>query len=48
MRVHLPHPGFRAAVHPALLQHPDPRRVLLLGGGVAGHVSEAVKQIRSA
>ena len=31
------------AVHPALLQHPDPRRVLLLGGGVAGHVSEAVK-----
>ena len=31
------------AVHPALLQHPHPRRVLLLGGGVAGQVAEALQ-----
>jgi spermidine synthase len=31
------------AVHPALLQHPDPKRVLLLGGGLAGHVTEVLK-----
>ena len=31
------------AVHMALLQHPDPRRLLLLGGGIAGHVEEALK-----
>ena len=31
------------AVHTALLQHPDPRRVLLLGGGLAGHVAEVLK-----
>jgi len=31
------------AVHMALLQHPDPRQVLLLGGGLAGHVEEALK-----
>jgi spermidine synthase len=31
------------AVHPALLQHPRPRRVLLIGGGLAGHVEEALK-----
>jgi spermidine synthase len=31
------------AVHPALLQHPDPRRVLLLGGGLAGQVAEVMK-----
>ena len=31
------------AVHPALLQHPGPRRVLLVGGGLAGQVEEALK-----
>ncbi len=30
-------------VHFALLQHPDPRRVLLLGGGAAGLVLEILK-----
>jgi spermidine synthase len=30
-------------VHYALLQHPAPQRVLLLGGGVAGLASEALK-----
>jgi spermidine synthase len=31
------------AVHYALLQHPAPRRLLLIGGGVNGSVSEAFK-----
>lgn len=31
------------AVHPVLLQHPDPRRVLILGGGLAGQVAEVLK-----
>lgn len=31
------------AVHPALLQHPEPRRVLLLGGGAGGQVQELLK-----
>lgn len=31
------------AVHPALLHHPDPRRVLLIGGGVSGQVREILK-----
>ena len=31
------------AVHVALLQHPHPRRLLLLGGGLAGHLEEALK-----
>jgi spermidine synthase len=31
------------AVHVALLQHPGPERLLLLGGGVAGHLREALK-----
>lgn len=31
------------AVHPALLQHPHPRAVLLLGGGVSGSLSEVLK-----
>jgi spermidine synthase len=31
------------AVDVALLQHPEPRRLLLLGGGLAGHVEEALK-----
>jgi spermidine synthase len=30
-------------VHLAFLQHPDPRRILMLGGGVGGSVSEALK-----
>ena len=30
------------AVHFALLEHPDPRRVLLIGGGVNGSVAEAL------
>jgi len=30
-------------VHLTLLQHPDPRRVLVLGGGVAGSVREALR-----
>lgn len=32
-----------AAVHLALLQHPHPRRVLLLGSGVSGAVGEVLK-----
>lgn len=31
------------AVHIALLQHPRPQRLLLLGGGLAGHLEEALK-----
>ena len=31
------------AVHTALLQHPRPQRVLLIGGGLAGHVEEVLK-----
>jgi spermidine synthase len=31
------------AVHPALLQHLAPREVLLLGGGLAGQLGEALK-----
>lgn len=31
------------AVHPALLQHPHPRHILLLGGGIAGHAKEILK-----
>jgi spermidine synthase len=31
------------AVHPALLQHPDPQSVLLMGGGAAGLVDEILK-----
>ena len=31
------------AVHPALLQHPNPRRLLLLGGGLSGQLAEALK-----
>jgi spermidine synthase len=31
------------AVHPALLQHPAPKTVLLLGGGIAGLVEEILK-----
>jgi spermidine synthase len=31
------------AVHFALLEHPSPRRLLLIGGGVAGGVAEALK-----
>jgi spermidine synthase len=31
------------AVHVALLQHPRPRRLLFLGGGLAGHLEEALK-----
>jgi len=31
------------AVHFALLEHPDPRRVLLIGGGINGSVAEALK-----
>ena len=30
------------AVHFALLEHPDPRRLLLIGGGVNGSVAEAL------
>jgi spermidine synthase len=36
-------PSREHAVHPALLQHPDPKTVLLLGGGIAGLVEEIVK-----
>lgn len=36
-------PGLEQAVHPALLQHPAPRNVLLLGGGAAGLVTEILK-----
>ena len=31
------------AVHYALLEHPAPRRVLLIGGGVSGGIAEALK-----
>ena len=31
------------AVHYALLEHPDPRRVLLIGGGANGSIGEALK-----
>jgi len=31
------------AVHLALLQHPHPRKILLLGGGIAGHLKEIFK-----
>jgi spermidine synthase len=31
------------AVHFALLEHPDPRRLLLIGGGLGGAVTEALK-----
>jgi spermidine synthase len=31
------------AVHIPLLQHPRPERLLLLGGGLAGHLEEALK-----
>ena len=31
------------AVHLGLLEHPDPRKVLLLGGGAAGLIPEALK-----
>jgi len=31
------------AVHPALLQHPRPKIILLLGGGIAGHIEEILK-----
>ncbi len=32
-----------AAVHPILLQHPGPERVLLLGGGLAGLLEEVLR-----
>ena len=31
------------AVHYALLEHPGPRRILLIGGGVSGGITEALK-----
>jgi spermidine synthase len=31
------------AVHLALLEHPNPRRVLMIGGGVGGLIAEALK-----
>lgn len=31
------------AVHYGMLQHPQPRRVLLIGGGIAGHIEELLK-----
>ena len=31
-------------VHLALLQHPHPKNILLLGGGIAGHLEELFKQ----
>jgi len=31
------------AVHPALLQHPGPKTILLLSGGIAGHLKEILK-----
>lgn len=31
------------AIHPVLLQHPDPRRALLLGGGPGGHLAEVLR-----
>jgi spermidine synthase len=40
----LPDPAtVELAVDVALLQHPKPRKLLLLGGGLAGHVEEALK-----
>lgn len=36
-------PGWEHAVHPALLQHPAPKTVLLLGGSIAGLVEEIRK-----
>jgi spermidine synthase len=40
----LPDPAsVEPAVHPALLMHPAPERVLLIGGGLAGHLAEALK-----
>ncbi|MFH0729862.1 MAG: hypothetical protein V2B19_26415 [Pseudomonadota bacterium] len=36
-------PSREHAVHPALLQHPAPKTVLLLGGGIAGLVEEIGK-----
>ena len=40
----LPDPATaESAVHPALLQRPRPERVLLIGGGLAGHAAEALK-----
>jgi spermidine synthase len=36
-------PSREHAVHPALLQHPAPKTVLLLGGGIAGLVEEIQK-----
>lgn len=32
------------AVHPALLEHPDPQSVLLIGGGVGGLAEEILKE----
>lgn len=32
-----------SAVHPILLQHPDPEHVLLLGGGLAGQLEEVLR-----
>ena len=37
------HAAAEEAVHYALLEHPDPRRLLLIGGGVNGSVAEALK-----
>lgn len=31
------------SVHPALLQHPDPKRILLIGGGISGPLDEILK-----
>ncbi len=43
---HFTHPdpaSAEHAAHPALLEHPRPERVLLLGGGVAGLIPEILK-----
>ncbi len=43
---HFTHPdpaSAEHAVHPALLEHPRPEQVLLLGGGVAGLIPEVLK-----
>lgn len=43
---HFTHPdpySAELAVHPGLLQHPRPKTVLLLGGGAAGVIQEALK-----
>ncbi|MGQ9687475.1 MAG: hypothetical protein ACUVXF_01620 [Desulfobaccales bacterium] len=43
---HFTHPdpySAEMAVHLGLLQHPQPRRILLLGGGAAGLIAEALK-----